>query len=62
MTRLPQLVVAVVALSFAAAQGMAQTAPNYTIDATWPRALPADWITGQIFSVDCGRSSLRLKS
>lgn len=58
MTRLPELAASAAALSLAlglavgAAQG--QTAPKYEIDATWPRPLPKDWITGQLGGVCMG--------
>src|SRR6202521_3821683 len=32
----------------------AQTAPKYEVDATWPKDLPKDWITGQLGGVCMG--------
>ena len=32
----------------------AQTAPKFAIDATWPKDLPKDWITGQLGGVCAG--------
>src|SRR5215468_1543402 len=32
----------------------AQEAPNFVIDATWPKPLPKDWITGQLGGVCLG--------
>ena len=29
----------------------AQEAPKYAVDATWPKQLPKDWITGQVGGV-----------
>src|SRR5690349_22514520 len=40
-----------IALVFGAVQAPAQTAPKYEVDATWPKPLPKDWITGQLGGV-----------
>src|SRR3954451_21243937 len=40
-----------IALAFGIAPAWAQTAPKYEVDATWPKPLPKDWITGQLGGV-----------
>jgi DNA-binding beta-propeller fold protein YncE len=38
------------------APAMAEQAPSYVIDATWPKLLPGDWITGQLGGVCMGET------
>jgi NHL repeat-containing protein len=56
MTRMARLAVSAAALSLALglAPALAQTAPKFAIDATWPKDLPKDWITGQLGGVCTG--------
>jgi DNA-binding beta-propeller fold protein YncE len=42
---------ALMASGFMAATLHAQTAPKFEVDATWPKDLPAGWITGQLGGV-----------
>src|SRR3954466_12984657 len=42
---------AVVALTLGMAPALAQTAPKFEVDPSWPKALPKDWITGQLGGV-----------
>lgn len=37
-----------------AAAATAQTVPEYVVDATWPAALPNDWILGQVAGIAVG--------
>src|SRR5215212_6100536 len=39
------------ALLLATAPALAQTAPKFEVDASWPKPLPKDWITGQLGGV-----------
>jgi len=51
------LIASAAALAFvtlAASPLQAQTAPKFAIDATWPKDLPKDWITGQLGGVCAG--------
>jgi DNA-binding beta-propeller fold protein YncE len=56
MTRMARLAVSAAALSlaFGLAPASAQTAPKFAIDATWPKDLPKDWITGRLGGVCTG--------
>ena len=56
MKRMARLAVSAAALSlaFGMAPVLAQTAPKFAIDATWPKDLPKDWITGQLGGVCTG--------
>src|ERR1700755_1612821 len=38
-------------LALGMAPALAQTAPKYEVDASWPKPLPKDWITGQLGGV-----------
>jgi DNA-binding beta-propeller fold protein YncE len=42
---------ATLGISFLACASQAQEAPKYAVDPTWPKALPKDWITGQLGGV-----------
>jgi len=48
-----RLAASAAAISFALgmAPAVAQTAPKFEVDATWPKPLPKDWITGQLGGV-----------
>ena len=51
------LIASAAALAFAALAPsplLAQTAPKFAVDATWPKELPKDWITGQLGGVCAG--------
>jgi DNA-binding beta-propeller fold protein YncE len=56
MKRMARLTVSAAALSlaFGMAPVLAQTAPKFAIDATWPKDLPGDWITGRLGGVCTG--------
>ena len=56
MKRMARLAVSAAALSliFGLAPALSQTAPKFAIDATWPKDLPKDWITGQLGGVCTG--------
>ena len=43
-----------IAIAFLPITAHAQTAPKYEVDATWPKPLPKDWITGQLGGVCMG--------
>jgi DNA-binding beta-propeller fold protein YncE len=45
---------AALALALALSPALAQNAPKYEVDATWPKPLPKDWITGQLGGVCMG--------
>ena len=53
MKRIARLAASAAALSlaFGLAPALAQTAPKFAIDATWPKDLPKDWITGRLGGV-----------
>jgi len=53
MSGFARLTASVAAISFALgmAPALAQTAPKYAVDASWPKELPKDWITGQLGGV-----------
>lgn len=51
MTRHLLLAAATLAISVFAGAAQAQEAPKYVVDATWPKPLPKDWITGQLGGV-----------
>src|SRR5258707_15311818 len=53
MNNIVRLVASIAAISFAAgaAPALAQTAPKFAVDASWPKDLPKDWITGQLGGV-----------
>ena len=53
-----RLAVSAAALPFALGlvPANAQTAPKFAVDASWPKDLPKDWITGQLGGV-CTLSS-----
>jgi DNA-binding beta-propeller fold protein YncE len=53
MTSFTRLATAAAVMSLALGLGpaQAQTAPKYDIDATWPKPLPKDWITGRLGGV-----------
>ena len=42
---------AAISLTFGLAPALAQTAPKFEVDASWPKPLPKDWITGQLGGV-----------
>ena len=42
---------AAIAVTLIAGASQAQEAPKYALDASWPKALPKDWITGQLGGV-----------
>jgi DNA-binding beta-propeller fold protein YncE len=46
-----RLAVSVAALAVSFAGANAQTAPKFAVDASWPKELPKDWITGQLGGV-----------
>src|SRR5215203_4596521 len=50
-----RMTIAACALAWALLPGMAgaQTVPKFALDASWPKELPKDWITGQLGGV-CG--------
>jgi DNA-binding beta-propeller fold protein YncE len=56
MKRMIRLALSAAALSlaFGIAPAPAQTAPKFAIDATWPKDLPKDWITGRLGGVCTG--------
>jgi sugar lactone lactonase YvrE len=56
MKRMARLAVsaAAILLALGLAPALAQTAPKFAIDATWPKDLPKDWITGQLGGVCTG--------
>jgi DNA-binding beta-propeller fold protein YncE len=56
MNRMTRLAVSAAALSLTLglAPVLAQTAPKFAIDATWPKDLPKDWITGRLGGVCTG--------
>jgi DNA-binding beta-propeller fold protein YncE len=53
MKRMARLAASAAALSlaFGLSPAAAQTAPKFAIDATWPKDLPKDWITGRLGGV-----------
>ena len=51
MHNLTRLAVGAAALAITFASALAQTAPNFAIDAAWPKDLPSDWITGRLGGV-----------
>src|ERR1044072_913536 len=53
MERIVRLAASAASLSLALglAPAQAQTAPKFAIDASWPKDLPKDWITGQLGGV-----------
>ncbi len=53
MKRIVRLAASAAALSlaFGLDPALAQTAPKFAIDATWPKDLPKDWITGRLGGV-----------
>src|ERR1044072_1770451 len=56
MERIVRLAASAASLSLALglAPAQAQTAPKFAIDASWPKDLPKDWITGQLGGVCTG--------
>src|ERR1700709_392636 len=48
--------VAALSLALGWAPAHAQTAPKYAVDASWPKELPKDWITGQLGGVCVGEN------
>src|SRR5215216_888613 len=42
---------AVISLALGMAPALAQSAPKFEVDASWPKPLPKDWITGQLGGV-----------
>src|SRR5262245_31378273 len=52
--RWPLVICALLVVTLSPAAAHAQTAPKYEIDATWPKPLPKDWITGQLGGVCLG--------
>src|SRR5262245_58366756 len=55
MTNLPWLAFALVlAAEVPPSASQAQQAPKFVIDASWPKPLPKDWITGQLGGVCMG--------
>src|SRR3954465_4878067 len=53
-----RLAVSAAALQFALGlvPANAQTAPKFAVDASWPKELPKDWITGQLGGVCIGEN------
>src|SRR5215510_9793059 len=47
----PLMACAMLAAALVPSAAPAQTAPKFVIDATWPKDLPKDWITGQLGGV-----------
>jgi DNA-binding beta-propeller fold protein YncE len=53
-TRLLHLSAIALAIALCPSASLAQSAPTYAIDASWPKDLPKDWITGQLGGVCMG--------
>src|SRR5437667_7899909 len=51
MNSIARLAASVAAISLALGMALAQTAPKFEVDASWPKPLPKDWITGQLGGV-----------
>src|SRR3954465_11661384 len=50
LTRWPATAAALL-LTLGTVPALAQTAPKFEVDASWPKPLPKDWITGQLGGV-----------